>query len=401
MSGHIDLAAVQFVSGRTTAGINATDTLLVTAGATGYSQVLTGSYAGDAVTAVAGSAGETLLTLTAPCFAEGTRIATPDGAVAVEALRPGDLVRTASGGTRPVVWVGRRRLDLVRHPAPRQVQPIRILPGAFGPGVPARPLALSPEHAVAIDGHLVPVRLLVNGGSIRRDSATAAITYWHVELDRHDLLLAEGLAAESYLDAGNRAAFENGGAALRLHPDFAAGHALRLAGSCLPLGDAPELVEPIWRRLAARAGALGPGPVAEAPPPELRLLVAGRKLAPTASAGGDHLFLLPAWCREARLVSPSAIPADARPWLIDERRLGVLLRQITLHGDGPPAPALDDPALADGWWAPEWHDGALRRWTDGDALLVLPPRSVPAVLVLSVAGAPERLPTLVAGGVAA
>ena len=76
-------------------------------------------------------------------------------------------------------------------------------------------------NAIATGGGLIPARLLVNGGSIRQDFGIAAIGYHHVELDAHDVLIAEGLPCESFLDTGNRGAFEGGGAALELHPDFA------------------------------------------------------------------------------------------------------------------------------------------------------------------------------------
>ncbi len=153
-----------------------------------------------------------------PCFVTGTQIAAEAGEVAVEALRPGMRVRTRAG-MRPVVWVGRRRVDLRRHPDPAAVAPIRILAHAFGRGRPHRALWLSPDHAVFVAGALIPIRCLVNGATIAREDR-AAVVYHHVELDRHDVMQAEGLAVESYLDTGNRSAFE-GGAALDLHPDFA------------------------------------------------------------------------------------------------------------------------------------------------------------------------------------
>ncbi len=79
---------------------------------------------------------------------------------------------------------------------------------AFAPGIPQRELFLSPDHAVAIDGVLIPIRYLVNGRTVLpvpRDH----VHYFHVELARHDILLAENLPCESYLDTGNRADFEN------------------------------------------------------------------------------------------------------------------------------------------------------------------------------------------------
>ena len=85
----------------------------------------------------------------------------------------------------PVVWIGQRTVNCARHPKPETVWPVRIAPGAFGDNVPARDLYLSPDHAVFVNDVLVPVKLLVNGTSImqiKRDR----VTYYHVELPRHD-----------------------------------------------------------------------------------------------------------------------------------------------------------------------------------------------------------------------
>jgi hypothetical protein len=57
---------------------------------------------------------------------------------------------------------------------------------------------------------LIPIRYLVNGASVVQE-LFGTVTYWHVEVHRHEVLLAEGLPAESYLDTGNRSAFANGG----------------------------------------------------------------------------------------------------------------------------------------------------------------------------------------------
>ena len=154
-----------------------------------------------------------------PCFHQGTRLATSGGTVAVEALRVGDLVLTQSGAARPVVWLGHRRLDCRRHPRPRAVWPVRIRAGAFGQGRPARDLRLSPDHALFLDGVLIPVHCLLDGISIAQEQAEIVV-YWHVELARHDVLLAEGLPCESFLDTGNRAAFGGVGPVVQLHPDF-------------------------------------------------------------------------------------------------------------------------------------------------------------------------------------
>ena len=157
---------------------------------------------------------------------------------------------TASGGRRPVRWVGWRRLDLTRYAEPELAAPIRIVAGAFGAGMPRVDLLLSPDHAVFVDGVLVAARLLVNHRSIRVESECRAVRYFHVELDAHDVLLADGLPTESYLDTGNRSMFENAGGVLMLRPDLS-GQAGREAASCAPFVDQAERVKPIWDALAA------------------------------------------------------------------------------------------------------------------------------------------------------
>ena len=303
------------------------------------------------------------------CFAAGTRLAAGAGVIAVERVRAGDVLRTAGGALRPVRWVGYRSIDLARHPDPRRAQPIRVCADAFADGVPSRDLLLSPDHAVFDRGRLIPIRLLVNGATIVRETRRRKIIYYHVELDSHDLLLAEELPAESFLDCGNRGIFENAAEPLILHPDFcdpAAQAARRLAASCAPLTDAAELVAPVWWRLADRAVALGarmPEPVFTADP-ALAVRVGGQRLGPTAREGAVYRFALPAG--PATLLSRAAYPQDATPWLEDQRRLGVMVRALRL--DDTPLP-LGHPTLVAGWWAPE-TDGVSRwRWTDGAAAL--------------------------------
>ena len=135
------------------------------------------------------------------CFARGTRIATPHGERAVQHLAPGDLVRLACGATAPILRIVCRRID----PAPPALHPVRIRRGAFGHGRPHRDLFLSPDHALYLDGALIPVRHLIDAAAIAR-VPRRAIDYFHVELPRHDVILAEGLPVESYLAAGAEAA---------------------------------------------------------------------------------------------------------------------------------------------------------------------------------------------------
>ena len=321
-----------------------------------------------------GGSGTLLTESDVPCFCTGTRIRTTRGDVPVEHLAVGDRVITAAGSERPVCWIGRRQLDIVRHPAPRRVQPVCIRADAFADGVPARDLFVSPDHAVLRDGVLVPARLLINGASIRRDTARRSVCYYHVELDRHDILLADGLAAESYLDTGNRGMFARAGSPLVLHPDVCNDQARREAESCAPFADLPDQIEPIWQSLAARAVrrglALPPVPQTTNDP-ALCLLVDGNRRGPVSVVQGRYVFVLPRTDRLVRLVSRATVRPDTAPWVTDDRRLGVQLRGLLIRtSDGVWPIPLDHPDFGDGWWLPEWHGATmLRRWTNGDAAI--------------------------------
>jgi hypothetical protein len=153
------------------------------------------------------------------CYAAGTRILTPTGEVPIELLNSGDLVLTVSGRPQPIRWIGRRHTDFRSHPNRQRVLPVRIAAHAFGPGRPSRDLLLSPDHAVFVEGVLIPIRHLVNGSNVTQVERET-MTYYHIELPRHDVLLADGMPAESYLEAGGRSAFANGDDVIQLHPDF-------------------------------------------------------------------------------------------------------------------------------------------------------------------------------------
>ena len=154
------------------------------------------------------------------CYLSGTLIAAPAGERPIEALAIGDLVLTSDGREVPIKWIGHRDLDTVNHPLPWKVWPVRVRKNAFGQDLPRRDLRLSPEHAVFVDEKLIPIGQLLNGGTIAQERVDH-VSYWHVELESHDILLAEGLPAESYLDCGNRRGFDNcDDGIVALHPDW-------------------------------------------------------------------------------------------------------------------------------------------------------------------------------------
>lgn len=143
------------------------------------------------------------------CFLQGTLIRTATGEVAVEDLRPGDLVLTADGRREPVVFVGRQSI----HPkfgVPEAKNPILIRAGALGENLPARDLRVSPGHALVVDGVLCIAAALVNGVSIVQEAtAQEVFAYYNVELAAHEVILAEGAPVESFADNVPRERFDN------------------------------------------------------------------------------------------------------------------------------------------------------------------------------------------------
>lgn len=142
------------------------------------------------------------------CFTRGTRLATPDGTVAVERVCPGDVLLTADHGPQVVRWVGMRRLSRDDLQANPNLAPIRIRAGALGPGLPSRDLTVSPQHRMLVRSPivarmagtaeaLVAAKHLIGMPGIEILPDTAQVDYWHVLFDRHEIVFAEDAPAES------------------------------------------------------------------------------------------------------------------------------------------------------------------------------------------------------------
>jgi collagen type I/II/III/V/XI/XXIV/XXVII alpha len=336
--------------------------------------------------AAPGANGNGLVTIDLVCYLRGTHIMTTTGEVPVEHLAVGDKVATRVDNEtvfQPVKWIGRRRIDLTAHPRPETAAPVRIRRGAFADNIPHRDLLVSPDHAIFCDGKLICARQLINGTTIRRELDLPEVEYFHVELDVHAVLLAEGLPAESYLDTGNRGFFA--AQPKMLHPDLTAttDHLVRETASCAPFVWDEANVRPVWEWLVERAASLGLAtpPLQTTTGPDLCIIAAGRTLQPIQVKNGAYQFLLPRRETEVRLVSRAAAPTDAQPWLEDRRRLGIYVERIVLRsGDEARETPVDHPDLKQGWWDAEGVGATLRRWTNGDAVLPLSVSDGPAML---------------------
>jgi hypothetical protein len=151
------------------------------------------------------------------CFLPGALIATPSGETPVEKLVAGDMVLTASGQARPIAWIGKGRV-LATRGRRNAATPIVVRKGALADNVPHHDLRVTKGHSLFLDGVLIPVEFLVNHRSIIWDDRAQEVTVYHLELDTHGVLLANGAPAESYRDDGNRWLFQNANSGWDLPP---------------------------------------------------------------------------------------------------------------------------------------------------------------------------------------
>jgi hypothetical protein len=292
----------------------------------------------------------------APCYCRGTLILTERGEIRVEDLAIGDMVVTLSGEAKPIKWIGKRSYAGQFIAGNRAVLPIVVRAGALAPAIPARDLCLSPRHALFLDGVLVPVELLVNSQTILQAEAVDRVDYFHLEFEAHELILAEGAPAESYVECDNRQGFHNAQEFAALYPD----DKRRSFAYCRPLLEPgmPELAA-IRARLFRRATTLGHPTTTD---PGLHLIADGNIVAPQSSEDGRYTFRLDARVDEVLLASRCGIPAELNPLSSDRRYLGVCIKELVLRDDRLRIQVSHShPSLCDGFH----EDEGVRRWTTG------------------------------------
>lgn len=135
-------------------------------------------------------------------FTRGTHITVASGAqVPIERLRVGDKVLTRDDGPQEIRWIGQTTLRAVGAFAP-----VVIRKGALHN---ENDLEVSPDHRIFVYQRkdrlgagraevLVKVRHLVNGDTVyQRDGGF--VDYFQLLFDDHQIIYAEGIAAESLL----------------------------------------------------------------------------------------------------------------------------------------------------------------------------------------------------------
>lgn len=171
------------------------------------------------------------------CFLAGSQIATPEGECAVEALAVGDAVLTEDGRAVAVKWIGRQTVFPAFGPAER-LMPVRFAAGSLGGGLPHADLIVTADHGMLIDGVICHAGALVNGETITTVPLAEfgdRYTVYHIETEAHEIILANGAPAETFIDNVSRRCFDN-------FAEFAALY-----------GDVPEMEElPYPRAMSAR-----------------------------------------------------------------------------------------------------------------------------------------------------
>ncbi len=353
-------------------------------------------------------------------FPAGTPIAVPsgDGApteVMVEALMRGDRVLTLAGPVS-VRHVTTTRIEPpARGPdAPPRARliPVRVTAGAFGEGQPVADLVLPPEQMVHVldatlpQGALVPLGALVNGTTIRREAAQEAASWVRLELDRPGVVIAAGLLvaarhdpsappAASFLPPGPATvalrrrlarmpvpmevvaeAVEDAAAASEAIDEAAP--APEPVAETAQVVEAPVAPEPLAEEAVAEDAVVPEPAVPEPAVPEsgplevLRVMVQGQALTLLDGSGPEAWhYWLPEGAIVARLVSPRGLPANTSAADREQtRRFGVAVRAILLDDAKL---ALDGPAIGDGFHNLESAGSASWRWTNGEAVVHLPP----------------------------
>ena len=242
---------------------------------------------------IAGDGGSgTLIEDTTPCYCPGTLIRTKGGEQKVETLQIGDEVMTAACVARPIKWIGRRSYGGRFVMGRKDILPVCIKAGALDDNVPARDLWISPHHAMyfsagaskssfgaakqsrgipvaqqippppissllprndELAGMLIEAKDLVNGVSIVQAAHVDKVEYFHIELDSHDVIVAEGALSETFIDDDSRGMFHNA----HDYDTLYAGEVRRPACYCAPRLDEGYEVEAVRQRLALRAGLVG------------------------------------------------------------------------------------------------------------------------------------------------
>lgn len=142
------------------------------------------------------------------CFTQGTLFDTPTGQTPVERLCPGDLLTTRDNGAQKIRWIWACTQSASAIQANPMLNAVRIDRGALGNGLPRRDLRVSRHHRILLTSIiaqrmfgsleiLVPAKDLIAFEGFDAAPVDGPVTYYHILLERHEILFAEGATVES------------------------------------------------------------------------------------------------------------------------------------------------------------------------------------------------------------
>lgn len=329
------------------------------------------------------------------CFLSNSMIRTPEGDVPVQDIQVGDSVVAYVDGqqqVRKVVWAGKAHVTVKAGlPDDEAGYPVRILKDALAEGVPYKDMLVTPEHCLFFNGLFTPVRMLVNGASIFYDHSITSYDYYHIETEQHSVIVADGVMTESYLDTGNRGSFRQEGTVVSLNAGSHKTVRTWAEDAAAPLVVDQSVVEPIFRKIEARAKHAGIEAVTPAPvltnDADVHLVTEnGAIIRKAREQNGKVFFMLPPGVERVWLASRTSRPADTiGPFVDDRRQLGVLVSNISLQEGVGAARQLEtimQDADLQGWHGVD--AGHSMRWTAGRAEIPLSGRKPGALAMLSV-----------------
>ncbi len=171
------------------------------------------------------------------CYAKGTKILTRRGNVPIELIHCDDKLATRGifdentakltidTKFKPVIWKSHFTINNLNVFS----RPVCIKKDALGKDRPFEDLYVSPTHGILFNGKRVHAFNLINGTTIVQEYPYDEVTYYHVELEEHSIITANGVLSESYLDDCNRDLFEDVSvhAEVPLYNPFKHSHLLR------------------------------------------------------------------------------------------------------------------------------------------------------------------------------
>lgn len=326
------------------------------------------------------------------CFLAGALVTMQNGRKPIEDVVPGDIVAVHGPTGRvfePVIWAGSKQCHVRPElPDDHSGYPVRIRANAFDTSVPDVDLLVTPEHCFLFDGHLTPIRMLVNGGSIDYDRTVHEYTYYHIATEDHSILIVNNTCAESHLDTGNRSLIDQSPRELPDAPNFQKNWADHAAA---PLNTSREFVEPLFQKLATRSRDLGfdtkRAVLSSSFDADIHLRSEhGQRINPIRTQEGRYVFRLPPNSSAYWLCSAAARPCDlVGPFLDDRRKLGVLVGSMTLFEKNMMRPMQE---YFENKYLPGWHHNhpSTIGWTNGEAFLpiALEASLEPAILSIDV-----------------